>query len=480
MMRGIISCFCFLMVVNTYAQETDSTRKQTLGLEQIVELVKTHHPIVRQAALQQGFAEAEIRTAKGLLDPKIGASYNQKQLKGTEYYDIFSGALKVPLWFPIDPKVEVNRAEGEYLNPERFISSSTDYWQVSTGVSLPIGKGLFIDERRATIKQAKLYTDMASAQQTKETNKILLTVIKSYWEWYFAYQQFELMSRSREIADELFDRSQLDFSFGEISAVDTVQALITLQSRIVDYEKASLALKQTRLALSVHLWGPDDVPVELTNSVIPTYSDNYGVVPSVEALDEMLAWASDNHPEIRKLNAKKGQLKIEERWNKESLKPELNLSYALIDSPLDYQGFSGPEWDNYKLGVDFSIPVFLRKERGKLQKTKLYIESTDYSIFQIQQEISANIKASYAELLTSQRLALQYQSMADNYQKLLDAEMINLENGESDLFKLNIQQDKYINAQRKYFEAELKFQKLKVTLPQIIGLEDLSYESMGW
>jgi len=475
-MRKIISCFFFLITLQASAQDLDTTKASRLSLDEVMSLVKSYHPVVKQAGLQQGFAEAEIRKAKGLLDPKIEASYDNKQLKGTEYYDIFSSALKVPLWFPIDPKVEVSRNEGEFLNPERFISESTDHWQVSTGVSIPIGKGLFIDERRSMIKQAKLYTNLAQAEQVKQTNKILLTIVKSYWEWYFAHQKFMLMQQSQEIADELFRRARLDFSFGEASAVDTVQALITLQSRVTDFEKAKLKLTQTSLLLSIHLWGPNGTPIEIAENTKPLYTDNFGIVPSTEAIEELLGWASTNHPEIQKLTTKKNQLEIEKKWNKESLKPELNLSYSLIDSPIKYNGFKSPNFDDYKFGVDFSVPLLLRKERGKLQKTKLYIESTNYSLFQKQQEIAAEIRSSYAELITSQRLSTQYKEMAQNYQRLLNAEIFNVENGESDLFKLNIQQDKYLEAQRKYFDADLKYQKLKATLPYVIGLENLSYE----
>lgn len=475
-MRIIVSSLFLLIAQLVLAQDSDTTMAPRLSLDEVLTLVKAYHPIVKQASLQSGFAEAEIRAAKGSLDPKIVANYDKKQFKGKEYYDVFSSALKVPLWFPIDPKVEVFRNEGEFLNEERYISESTNHWQVATGLSIPIGKGLFIDERRSVIKQANLYTDLAEAEQVKQTNKILLTIVKNYWEWYFSYQKFVLMQQSQEIAGELFRRIRLDFTFGEASAVDTVQALITLQNRNTDFEKSKLSLTKTNLALSVHLWGSNDVPIELANNTVPKYEDSFGVVPSVGAIDDLLVWASTNHPEIQKLTAKKSQLEIEERWNKESLKPELNLSYSILDAPIKYDGFSSPDWNNYKLGVDFSIPLFLRKERGKLQKTKLYIESTNFSLSQMQQEIAAEIRSSYAELITSQILATQYKDMARNYQRLLDAEIFNIENGESDLFKLNIQQDKYLEAQRKYFDADLKYQKLKATLPYVIGLTNLSYE----
>ena len=202
-------------------------------------------------------------------------------------------------------------------------------------------------------------------------------------------------------------------------------------------------------------------------------------MPSDDAIIELTEWANENHPDVIKLSTKIEQLEIERRWNRESLKPEINLNYSLIDAPIYYNGYNSPDFNsNYKFGVDFAFPIFLRKERGKLQKTELNIESTDYDLILTRQEITIDILQTYAELKTSEQLARQYRLIAINYQRLLDAEIFNLNSGESDLFKLNAQQEKFIESQRKYYDAELKFQKLKATLPQVIGLRELSYRDL--
>lgn len=465
-----------LIPFTSMAQEADTT---VLTLSEVLELAIKNHPIIRQADLQTGFAEAELRLAKGQLDPKLSSSYSLKNLNDTEYYNQFSGTFKIPVWFPIDPKIEVSRNNGNYLNPENFISSSTDFWQVSTGVSLPLGKGLFIDERRALLQQSRIYGDLAEADRQKMTNAALLDIVKAYWDWYTAFQELRILKQSIDISKDLKDQVILDYEFGEASVVDTVQALITYQSRLVDFEKARLNYLQSQFALSVHLWAALDTPLELEPNAIPGEENPFEVVPDSTGLEILLGWAETQHPEIRMINAKKEQLEVEERWNKESLKPELNLSYSLIDAPLNYAGTETPDWDdNYKLGVDFAFPIFLRKERGKLQKTQLYLESTDFMLQQTAQQVKASIKGAYAELKTNEKLAIEFEKMARNYQRLLEAELLNVENGESDLFKLNIQQEKYLDAQIKYFQAKAKLEKLKAYLPYSAGLPNLSYQTL--
>lgn len=476
-MRFPAIIFCVIIQSVGYAQDVQPEADSLfLSLKDVIENARMHHPIIRQANLQDRFADAQITGAKGTLDPKIESTYQAKQFKDTEYYNKFYNAVKIPVWFPIDPKFEAYRNSGEYLSDESYVSSTSDYWQFTAGVSLPIGKGLFIDERRSMIKQAKLYTHIAESEKIKLANKVLLEITKSYWDWYFSYQQFQLMEQSLDIAEELFSRVKADYEFGEAAVVDTIQAKITYQNRQADYTNATLELTNARLKLSIHLWDKNDIPLEISENVYPLNEDEFWIVPSDTAVNTLIDWAIEYHPEIQKLKAKQQQLEVEERWNKESLKPELNLSYSLIDAPINIDGFEAPQFgDNYKIGMDFSFPLLLRKERSYLQKTRIYQESTQFELLQTRQKVVADIRSAFAELEANQLLASQYESLANNYNRLFEAELFNIEIGESDLFKLNIQQDKYIESQIKYLKVLIKFEKQKAMLPYASGLPYLSY-----
>ena len=461
-------------------QDSDSLVQRSdsvyLSLKDVFENAISFHPIIKQANLQDRFADAQLTGARGSLDPKIQSSYQEKNLKGTEYYNKFYNALKIPVWFPIDPKVEAYRNSGQYLSGEDYVNPSSDYWQFTAGVSLPIGKGLFIDERRSMIKQARLYADIAESEKIKLANKVLLDITKSYWDWYFAYQQFRLMEQSLSIAEELFDRVKIDYDLGEAAVVDTIQAKITYQNRLAEYTNARLELTNSRLRLSIHLWDENDIPLEISENVYPLKDEELWVIPGDTAINTLIDWAIEYHPEIQKLKAKQMQLQVEERWNKESLKPELNLSYSLIDAPFNIDGFESPQFgDNYKIGMDFSFPLLLRKERSYLQKTRIYQESTQFELAQTRQQVVAEIRSAFAELEANQQLASQYESLAANYNRLFEAELFNIEIGESDLFKLNIQQDKFIESQIKYLKVLIKFEKQKAQLPYASGLPYLSY-----
>ncbi len=456
----------FLLAYGLVSSGQQDSTISVLDIPSFLGLVIGNHPVIQQAELQRDLANAEIRMARGSFDPIISSSWNVKNFKEKEYYNLFNTTLKIPTWIAVDPKISVDRNTGLFVDEQNSIPEENNFYQVNAGVSVPLGRGLFIDERRSTLQQAKFFTQLNEAERIKIINKTLLTAVKDYWAWFLAYQELQLLSQSVGIAQELFNRILIDFDLGEASVVDTVQAKIVFQTRFAEFEKSKFDYINSQLQLSLHLWSEDQIPLELRENVIPDTLADFGQVPSEEDLKELLLFAEENHPEIRKLDGKMGQLNIERKWNIESLKPQVDLSYSFIDAPLNPWGQSNELSfnDNNKIGVDLYFPIFLRKERGKLQKTNVKIASNEFETYQRQLQIKNSILSRFAEIQMTQSLTTQYLEMAQGYNRLLEAELLNLETGESDLFKLNIQQDKYIESQRKYLQNLIKFQKNKIEI----------------
>lgn len=464
---AVIFLYSYLIVNGQDTVQVDTT---SLTIETVLKMVIAYHPIVKQAELFTQDAEANLRMARGQLDPKLEIDYDLKNFKDTEYYDLMTTTFKVPTWVGLDPKAEFVRNEGDFLNRQNTIPESDGFEQLQLGVALPIGKGLFFDERRNAIRQAQAFNDIAEAERIKGTNKVLFTVIKDYWEWYVSYQQLILLTQAIDLSQNLFDRTIIDFEFGEASVVDTLQAKINLQKRTVDFRKAQVDFELAKLNLGKHLWTEDLVPIVILPNVVPDSLTVFSI-PMESNLRGDIEFALENHPEIAKTQGKLNQLDAGLKWAKESLKPQLDLSYSFINAPInqDFESETLNFGENYKFGLDFSFPILLRKERGKLQQTKVKISRNEFELVQNQIDIKNDILGSYAQSVAFQDLLVQYSGVSDNYRRLLDAEIINLQNGETDLFKLNIQQDKYIEAQTEYYDAYIKWEKSKAKYYHMTG-----------
>ena len=452
----------------------DSVRPFTI--ENFYTLILQNHPVARQTELLSEVARQEIRMARGNFDPKLEAEFLTKNYNGQEYYSILNGSIKFPTTLPFDPTVGIEQNKGDYLNPERYISNEFNYQQLYAGISLPLGRGLITDDRRAALRQADLFTDMTEAEQVKLINKLLLDAAKEYWQWYNAYYNYRLLNRSVDIAADIFRRVSVNYEFGEAAQIDTIQAKITWQQRLIEQQEAFLNYQNTGIMLSTFLWDSLSNPLQLNMHWAPVLQSEPWIMTS-GGLEELSNQAKANHPDLRKLNVKMKQLEVERKLNAEYLKPQLNLNYYLLNQPFDPEGNSSfNATENYKLGIDFSFPVFLRKERAKLAQTKIKLTTTQLDLTLTEREILNEITSSYNQMVNLQLIINQQRNMMMGYERLLNAELLNLEQGESDLFKINIQQEKLIQSQTKWLKLLADFEIQKAFLYWAAGVRNLNVD----
>lgn len=447
------------------------------SLENLYATILENHPIVKQTNLLTEMAQQEVRLARGAFDPKLETRLNMKEFDDKNYYNKLNASFTVPTWFPIDPKIGIERNTGTYLNSESTLPSSDNYQQLFTGVTLPIGRGLFTDERRTAMQQAKLFGKMAEAEQIKLINKILLEAAKDYWQWYFSFYNYRLLDRNAVIAEEIFSRVKLNAQFGEASVIDTVQAQIILQQRLVERQEAFLEFINSGIKISNYLWDHEGNPLQFSNSVAPVLAQNDGKILSASTLEDLSLQAKENHPDLLKLNVKLSQLEVDRKLAAEYLKPKFDLNYNFLNQPINPQGeFNSITFLNdYKFGLDFSMPILIRKERAKLAQTKIKIQGTEYERLQTEREILNQINSTYNQLVNTNQILSQQSSVAENYERLLQAELLNLENGESDLFKINIQQEKLIQSQSKLLKLRAEYEKMKASLFWAAGARNLNF-----
>lgn len=426
-------------------QAADTGR--VFALEDLGEIVFRHHPIVKQAALLSEAARASVLQSLGYFDPALKASYGRKLFGNTEYYDNWGGELKVPLYVAgADLKVGYERNIGTYTAPET--RTGTD-GLTAVGLSIPLGQGMLIDARRSTLWQAKAMLNYAEADRVKQINSIWYTAVKDYWNWYYAYREYMLVKEGVDLAVKRFRAVSNQTLLGDKPPIDSIEAGITVQERDIQLAKSVIELQNAMLILSNHLWNEGGTPQELPKNAVPQQVEQNLLLPGRDLLDNLLGQADKQHPELMKLRAKGDQLDIERRYRRELLKPKMNISGALVSTRRDF-GSHVPDyydfnWNNYKVGVDFAFPLFLRSERGKLKEVKLKQQQVNYDLMQSGREINNTITASYNSLTAYQsQLTIQIQSI-NNQQLLLAGELQKFDLGESTLFLINSRESKLID-----------------------------------
>lgn len=461
---------CLVLVIclwsmNTYGQ---ADTLQQLSLTQFLQLVKQFHPVAKQANLISETAVANKLSARGAFDPKLFYDFKNKFYEDKNYYTLGNGGFYIPTWFGLEFKAGYERNAGYYLNPE---NAMPDQGLLYTQVSVPLLQGLLIDERRATLKQAKLFVEMSDFDRINVLNELLYRAGKAYWDWYLAYANLKIYENAVVLSETRFEAVRKTFQFGDRPAIDTVEAHIQLQDRTINLQQAYMEFRTKSLLLSNFLWIANDTPIELSNKTIPataTDGNERYFNLDVAVIDSLIG----NHPNLRIYDFKIAQLKIEERLKQDKLKPKLNVNYNPLFSA---ENLNLSNQNNYKWGMSLGFPILLRKERGDLQLTRIKIENTLYEIKGKRIELLNKTKASINEFANYKIQIDIYSKNVNNYERLWQSEKKLFERGESSLFMINSREMSYINAQIKLNEIINKNKKASLETVYSFGLLSASY-----
>jgi len=138
------------------------------------------------------------------------------------------------------------------------------------------------------------------------------------------------------------------------------------------------------------------------------------------------------------------------------------LEYNFLTETPEF--ISSFETQQYKGGVTFRLPLFLRKERGDLKLAKFKLNDARFDLDNAQIQLKNKIVAIYRELESFETQNIMIDEIVDNYNALLSAEERKFSFGESSLFLINSRESKLIDAELKQIEVQNKFFTTKAKL----------------
>jgi len=455
-MRNSCTVLLLLIAFVGRAQVQDSI---VLQFNEYLGYVKKYHPIAKQAELAINMGQANLMKSRGGFDPKIEVDYARKEFKGIEYYDELDATFKIPTWYGIDLKGTFEQNQGDLLNPRDDVPTDGLY---SAGVSVSLGRGSWINERMATLKQAKFFREQTKADRDLLVNQILFDASLTYFDWLQAYRDSKVFVNFLKNAQIRFEGIKKSAQAGEIAAIDTVEAKIAVQSRALELEQANVRFRNKSLELSNFLWLNDNIPLELQSNVIPEEDIAADIDSTLEILGKPLdSFTIDTHPKLRSLGFKIEGLEVDKRLKTNKLLPTIDVDYNfLTETPELSNSFVT---DEYKGGVTFQLPLFLRKERGDLRLAKIKLQDAEFEFDNAQIVIRNKVFAIYNELESFEDQNVLIQDIVTNTRALLSAEERKFSFGESSLFLINTRESKLIDAvlkqnavQNKYYSAKAK------------------------
>lgn len=454
-MKRVIQHILLLYVTILTAQLSFSqdTASSILTFEEYISIVKEHHPMAYTAELKGNEAQYLIMQGKGGFDPKLNGNLNQKYFDNKQYYSHLHAGLKVPTWFGITVQAGYDENSGVRLNPEDY-TSNTGLW--SAGLAIELGNGLFIDQRRADLKQAKIYANSTEMEQRLMLNQLVFDASVAYYDWFKSFNAFQINQEAVETATARFENIRGLAKFGDKPSVDTLKALIFLQERQLNLEISRLELENKRALLEVFLWQDGFIPLEISEGLRPMSYEEFDVsmppLLSAEIVDSLAV----QHPDFIISQNKIEASKIDYRLKREQLKPSVQLKYNALSTNGNQTPFADYSVSNYNWGATFSYPIFTRKERAKVQLAKLKLEQQESQLELKSAELNYKIQTSFNVWSSTVTQYEIYRKSILNYTNLLQSEVTLFQIGEGSMFLVNQRDQELIDARLKLIKIAVE------------------------
>ncbi len=426
-----------------------------LGYNEFIENVKKNYPLITRANNISTIGNIQYQSARGGYDPFLTSDYENKYFNSTNYYSIFDAKIKQPIYTSQYITAGYQHTQGAYLNPQNYLPSNGTPF---IGVEASLLQGLTIDKRRADVLKGAGYKDYYEAEKNTITNTVLFQASVAYFDWVFSCKELSLYNFFSAQAYQRFLAIKTLSEVGEYATIDSIEANILYETRNLDRQSIVIENQKKASEIIGLTWGENNQTTSYTTNLQLQDSLETYYAKSKVRYYTLIQDSTNNNPILDQYQAYQTILNVDKKYKAELIKPKLDISYNFLSNNIN--GFENSfNSNNYKWGVNFSAPLFLRTSRNDLKISKLHASNNQLELSNKTNELNIKVEVlkTNTELIIKQLVNAEKNA---HYSKLLlDAEKEKFTQGESSLFLLNTRETKWMEAELKLADYKLKFIK---------------------
>ncbi len=445
----------------------DTLSARVLPYNDYLQIVMMNHPVAISAGLVVERADMQLRSARGGFDPLIYGDFGAKQFDDKFYYQYRQAGVEIPTWMGVKFHGGFESTDGQFLNPEANMPAGG---LLHAGLSVDLGAGLLMDNRRAAFRQAQIAQEQSDAQRDDLLNQLYAEATRAYFNWWLTDQKLKVAEEAVKLANDRYEFVRQSFKWGEFPAIDTVEAYTQVLNRYFALREAQTQWARAVQIANIYLWTEDGNMAFLSPEVRPDWSQNM-----------MPEWTPDEfqvqleHPRLRMIRAQRDHINITRRLAAEYLRPTIQLKYNFLSQNV----LENPQTDffqdrltfreNYTVGAALRFPLFVRDARGRVGMARVDIERVDLDFLETRAELEARVNAGLVEL---NNLADQVGFFVQNVsylQALLEGEQELFNMGESSLFLVNARETSLITGQNVLLEVKAQQMTRYAEIRQLSG-----------
>jgi outer membrane protein TolC len=363
--------------------------------------------------------ETGIREAKGAFDTNSflqGKFDRANDPVGNTLVTGGAGRFKQDEWsyeagakkkFVTGTEVTLSQRLGQVANNSIYLTpNSQSTGELSLSVVQPLLRGVGTGYNRATMRIAKLDSDIAMAEFVRQSESHLLEITRTYWALYAArvtyLQKAKLVEETARVTDELKARQKVDAQQSQLFRAESA-----LASRRSDLIRSEAAIRNAQDRLKA-LTSDPSLLASANTELIP--GDRLVLTASAVDATQAAAAALDNRPEINQAFLQLRAATLREKMQRNELLPELNLVLQGSLGGLsagDHADAYGKQFNQggpgFSAGFVFSIPLENNIARARLERRRLELRQQLDQLKTTIDSVFLEVKISAREATTAYR-----------------------------------------------------------------------------
>lgn len=411
---------------------------------------------------------------------------------------------------------ELNNQRLTTTNPISILSPQNNT-NLTFGITQPLFRGRKFDNQRRIIEIAKKNLTLTDTQFRQKAIEITANIQRAYWDLTFALKNLQVQRDGvRDAKDQLAHNRRL-VEDGILAPIDIVAA----ETQVANLEQnVYVALEQVQRAENVikGLIAGNREDEIWNDALVPT--DSVKLEPPRTTLNDALALALDNRPELES-NEVAGEInKLDERFYREQNKPKVDLTASYSTSGVSgsfNEGLQTPfqpgecnadrsspaciaalnalntqirqnaetftggiqstftdilanRYPTYRVGVTFDLPLFgNRTTKANLGKTLVQSDKINLQREQLEQIIQIDVRNALQSVKTAEARLRAAAVSRENSEKQYASEKRKLDEGFTDVYKVLERQTALMNARSAELQAQTELNKAIADLQRATG-----------
>jgi outer membrane protein len=354
-------------------------------------------------------------------------------------------------------------------------------------LSQPLLRGFGVFANRAPIIIAQRGVRQSRANFEAQLNDTVQTVINQYWDVVQARKTLEVLKKSLELAEASYQRDKRALELGALPPLDIYRSESQVAQRKVPVIQAEFSLKQVENTLRQTIGADLDARAGALDLELTDTAETGGKLEIVD-LQESLADALKNRPEV---DAQNEQLAIDDTNAKlatNNLRPQLNLSASYTtnglggivfdnsgqlvstggfgDSLSQLGGFSFP---TYGINLQMRFPIRNSSAAADLGTALVSKRRTLYQMRSLRQSISTQVKNAVHDLEQAELVITAAKDSRELAAKNLAAEERKYQLGAETIFFVLDAQNQLSQAEQSLVQAQISYQKALAEVDHATG-----------